>query len=251
MSILLVDIGNTRVKWARLKRGRLQRQRAAAHAGWRAADFSRHVFKSAGEIEQIVVASVAGLRLNDALVTASRKACGIAPRFVKTQRRTAGVTTLYEEPWRLGVDRFVAVIGARRLVPGRSVCVVDVGTAMTLDLLDGAGKHRGGAIVPGPQLMIESLRADTSGIERRSRGAAAGRALFARNTRAAIEQGARYACAAVIERAVTEARRILQEIPAVILTGGGAPALRRTLRVRHQLVPDLVLRGLAEIVMHK
>ena len=68
---------------------------------------------------------------------------------------------------------------------------------------------------------------------------------FARSTRAAIEQGSRYAAAAVIDRAVAEARARLGRAPLVLLTGGGAPGLRSLLVSRHTFVPDLVLRGLA------
>ena len=115
MSLLLIDVGNMRVKWAVLEKGRQRPQRAAAHAGWQAADFSRHIFGPSRGIERVIVSSVASARLNRMLARASRQRCGIAPLFVKTQRQAAGVTTKYEEPWRLGVDRFVAAIGATTL----------------------------------------------------------------------------------------------------------------------------------------
>lgn len=248
MSALLIDVGNTRVKWARFTNGKLRAQRAAAHEGWKFGDFARQVFHGAQDIEQIIVVSVAGTRIEKRLVTAARVTCGVAPRFIKTQRTAAGVTTRYQEPWRLGVDRFVAAIGAHHLVGGRSVCVVDIGTAMTLDLVDAHGIHRGGAIVPGPDLMRDSLLKDTSGIHKRARSKAVAGGLFARNTRAALEQGARYSSASIVERAVTEAHKTLGERPLVVLTGGAAPTVHRLLRVKHRLVPDLVLRGLTHLV---
>jgi type III pantothenate kinase len=153
---------------------------------------------------------------------------------------------MYEQPWRLGVDRFAAAIGAHALMPKRAVCIVDVGTATTIDLIDARGVHRGGAIVPGPDLMVESLLQDTSGIRRRAASAAsASRTLFARNTRAAVEQGARYAIAAALDRAVEEARRLLGTEPCLIVTGGAAASILKLIRRKHHLVPDLVLRGLA------
>lgn len=249
MSILLIDIGNTRVKWAKLANGKLRPQRAAAHVGWKLADFANHLFNAASGIENILVVSVAGARINRMLAAASRQRCGLAPRFIKTQRRSAGVTTQYQEPWRLGVDRFVAAIGAHHMMPGRAICVVDIGTAMTVDLIDERGVHRGGVIVPGPDLMIASLLKETIGIQRRARGAPVGRAFFARNTRAAIEQGARYAAAAVIDRAFKEAKDSLNIRPSLILTGGAAPSVRRLIRTPARLVPDLVLRGLAALAV--
>jgi type III pantothenate kinase len=244
-STLLVDIGNTRVKWARLANGRLGRQRAAAYAGWKREDFARRVIGGARGLERIVVVSVAGTRMDRLFATAARRRSGIAPEFFASKRRAAGVTTLYQEPWRLGADRLVAVIGAHRLARRRAVCVIGVGTALTLDLVDARGRHRGGAIVPAPSLMKDSLLTQTNGIRRRARGGAAAGRFFARSTRAAIEQGSRYAAAAVIDRAVGEARELLGRAPLVLLTGGGAPALRPLIRSAHTFVPDLVLRGLA------
>jgi type III pantothenate kinase len=125
--------------------------------------------------------------------------------------------------------------------------VISVGTAMTLDLVDAKGRHRGGAIVPAPSLMVESLLSETHGIRRRAQGGSGGKQLFARSTRAAIAQGARYAAAAVADRAVLEARAVLGGRPLVLLTGGAADSIRPLIRSSHRHIPDLVLRGLAVI----
>jgi type III pantothenate kinase len=247
MSVLLVDIGNTRVKWARFANGRLHKQRAAAHAGWRAQDFAEKLLGRARGVERIIVASVASERLDGRLGAAAR-VLGVAPQFVVTTRHMGGVTTAYAQPWRLGVDRIVAAIAAHRMARRRAVCVVDVGTAMTIDLIDATGGHLGGAIIPGPRLMVESLLHSTSGILHRSGGKARGRSLFARDTRAGIERGALYACAAVVDRAVAEARRALGSSPLVLLTGGAAPAISPLVRSTHSGIPDLVLRGLVALI---
>jgi type III pantothenate kinase len=248
LSVLLVDIGNTRVKWARFVNGRLQKQRAAAHAGWRAEDFAEELLGRARGLERIIVASVGGERLDRRLTAAARRVIGVAPQFVVTRRHLGGVTTAYAQPWRLGVDRIVAAIAAHRLAPRRAVCIVDVGTAMTIDLIDARGRHVGGAIIPGPRLMVESLLRSTSGILRRSGGRSGGRSLFARDTRAGIEQGALYAVAAVVDRAVAEARRALGSSPLLLLTGGAAPAIHPLIRSTHSSIPDLVLRGLVALI---
>jgi type III pantothenate kinase len=248
LSIVLVDIGNTRVKWARFANGRLGKQRAAAHAGWRAEDFAEKLLRRAPGIERILVASVGGERLDRRLSSAARHVIGVAPEFVVTARRLGGVTTAYAQPWRLGVDRIVAAIAAHRIAPRRAVCVVDVGTAMTIDLIDARGRHLGGAIIPGPPLMVESLLHSTSGILHRSGGRGGGRSLFARDTRAGIEQGALYAAAAVVDRAVAEARLALGSSPLLLLTGGAAPAIDPLIRSRHSSIPDLVLRGLLALI---
>ncbi len=245
MAMLLVDIGNTRIKWARLDGERLARGKAAVHSGWRPADYARRLLRPARGLNGLVVSSVAGARVNRALGAAARRA-GIATWFVTVPRRAGGVTVGYVEPWRLGVDRFAALVGAHALFDGVPLCVVGVGTALTIDLLDAAGRHRGGVIVPAPDLMVATLLRETYGIRRRAQGGAADpRGLFGRSTRDGIELGARYAAAALIDRAVEEGSSILGREPLVLLTGGGAGAVRTRLRSRCVGVPDLVLKGLA------
>lgn len=249
-----MDIGNTRVKWARLVDGRMGKQHAAANAGWSAAKYARRVIGGGWSRApgRIVVSSVAGEQTRRLLVAAARQSGAPVPEFVTSQRTAAGVTTEYLEPWRLGVDRFVGAIGAHHLASGQPVCVVNVGTAMTVDLVDGTGRHRGGAIVPGPALMVRSLLTQTNGIRKRATGGANGIAsLFARTTRTAIGQGAVYAAAAVIDRAIDEARALLgSSPPLVLLTGGGSRDIKPLVRHSCVSLPDLVLHGLAVWARH-
>jgi type III pantothenate kinase len=275
-SVLLVDIGNTRIKWALWQAGRLGPARAAVYTDWSSDDFARHLLRQRRALRdsapaRVIVASVAGKSVFRRLATGVRRASGAAtplsslrrtsipaPEMIETSRRAAGVVTRYTEPWRLGVDRFLGVIAAHQLAGSRGACVINAGTAVTLDLVDGRGVHRGGAILPGPRLMIESLLRRTAGIAHRARGRARGSSgatssagrrsasLFARDTAAAIEQGAAQAVAGAVERAIAASRRQLGgAAPLVILTGGGAADLRPLLRVRCIEVPDLVLRGIA------
>jgi type III pantothenate kinase len=245
---LLIDVGNTRVKWTRLVNGQTGKHRAAANAGWTAEQYARRVIGrgwGAGG-GRIIVSSVAAPQVRRMLVAAARKSGAPVPEFVTSQRSAAGITTEYLEPWRLGVDRFVGAIGAHHLASGQPVCVVNVGTAMTLDLVDGKGVHRGGAIIPGPLLMVNSLLTGTSGIRRRAAGGRSGLAsLFARTTRTAIGQGSLYAAASVVDRAVEEARAQLGARPLVLLSGGGSAAIKPLIRNTAISLPDLVLHGLA------
>ena len=244
MSVLIVDVGNTRIKWALLRGDRLQRQRALEHSGITPRELSRHLFGTRG-ITRVIAASVAGTRLNRLLAATCRKKTGLAVEFVASSRQAAGVTTRYREPWRLGVDRFMAVIAGYHQARARGACVVDLGTALTVDLVDPLGVHLGGAIIPGPELMVGSVLKNTAGIARRAAGALAGKGLFAHDTRSAIGQGARYAAAALIDRAVSEAQRVLQRTPLVLLTGGAAVQIESLLQCSYVSVPDLVLRGIA------
>ncbi len=247
MTCLLVDIGNSRVKWAWLDGERLGKARAADYSGWRARDFARRVIGAQRNIQSILVASVAAEAVTDALAAAARLAGAPAPQRLATQRRACGVTVGYIEPWRLGVDRLLAMIAAHRRFAGQPVCAVAVGTALTVDLVGANGRHWGGSIIPAPPLMVASLLEGTNGIRRRAQDGAAGRgrALFGRSTRAAVEQGARYAAAAAVDRAISEATHVVGREPRLVLTGGGAPGLRPLIRTDSVLVPDLVLEGLA------
>jgi type III pantothenate kinase len=191
--------------------------------------------------------------VNRTLAAAARSA-GVAVTFVSVPRSGGGVRVGYLEPWRLGSDRFVAAVGAHELFRRIPLCVVGVGTAMTIDLIGADGRHRGGAIIPAPALMIEMLFTRTQGIQRRARGGSrgGGARLFAGSTRAGVVQGARYAAAALIDRAVEEARELLGgKRPLVVLTGGEAAAVRHLLKSPGVLVPDLVLRGLAVLSLRE
>jgi len=252
-ALLLVDIGNTRIKWAYLDGGRMSRGRAARHSTWSSSTYARRLLRKKARPVRMWVASVASPEVNRALAGAARRA-GVAVTFVSVPRRGGGVQVGYLEPWRLGVDRFVAAVGAHELFPRMPLCVVGVGTAMTVDLIAADGRHRGGAIIPSPALMVETLFTRTHGIYRRAQGGSGrrGRArLFARSTRAAVMQGAGYAAAALIDRAVDEARAVVGREPLVVLTGGGAALVRPLLQSRCVGVPDLVLRGLAVLARGK
>lgn len=251
MATLLVDIGNTRIKWARLEAGRMRKGRAAAYAAWTSRDYARRVIGARNGITRVLVSSVAGAKAGRALAAAARRA-GTRCEFVSVPRRGGGITVGYLEPWRLGVDRFVAAVGAHSLFPGIPLWVVGVGTAMTLDLICADGRHKGGVIVPAPALMVDTLLKRTAGIRQRAAGGrATSTGLLARATRAAVHQGARYAAAALIDRAVAEGRKLLGKPPFVVLTGGESPPVRSLLDSRAVGIPDLVLKGLAVLALEE
>jgi type III pantothenate kinase len=242
--ILLVDIGNTRVKWAGCGRGGLEPQQAAVHRDWSVADWQRALFDGRS-IDRVVAASVAGEKCNALLVEAARNSGVNEVRFVASTAAACSVRNAYPDPRLLGVDRWVAVIGAYHLCGG-ACCVVDVGTAATVDGVDAAGVHLGGYIVPGPHMMVSSLHAGTTQLA--SYTAASGEqagALLADNTREAIERGCRVALAALVDRAHADLARATQATPALVLTGGAAAEIKPWLVTPAREVPDLVLRGLA------
>jgi type III pantothenate kinase len=243
--ILLVDIGNTRAKWVLLRGERLGRAGVVVHEG-QAAALATLVRRAGKNVSRVLAVSVASEKLNRSLVAASLDRWKIRPEFVKSSRHAHGVANGYRDAWRLGADRWVAVIGAHTLSKRRDLLIANVGTALTIDLVTAAGRHRGGAIIPAPTTMVESLLAGTHGIRRRAQGTRGSqKSLFAADTASALAAGAAFAAAAFIDRAVAEAARTLGRAPLLFLSGGGAAGLRRHLKSRARLVPDLVLRGLA------
>jgi type III pantothenate kinase len=241
---LLVDIGNSRVKWARLAGGAIGPQQAADYAQWSVADWHRELFAQA-PVRRVVVATVAGERSAQALREAARQSAACEVHFVATTGAAAGVRNGYPEPALLGVDRWVAVIAAHHLTH-EACCVVDIGTAATIDAVTADGQHLGGFIVPGPQLMADSLLHGTSDLlAHASAGGSAGPQLFATNTRDAIDGGCRVALAALADRAVDDLQRRTRSRPVLLFTGGAAPLVVPQVRSPVRQVPDLVLRGLA------
>lgn len=244
---LLVDIGNSRVKWARLGADGPGEQSAAEYVGWSAADWRAALFAGA-PAERVLAASVAAESAGAALDAAARHATGHPVRFVATTRALGGVLNGYSDPALLGVDRWLAVVGAYAQVVGACV-VADIGTAATVDVVAADGWHRGGYIVPGPRLMVASLLRSTRELAPRhaSSGASSTDASFADNTRDAIERGCRLAAAALIDRSVADAGRDSVGPPRLLVTGGAAPEVLPHLRSTAEHVPDLVLRGLAVV----
>jgi type III pantothenate kinase len=241
---LLIDIGNTRIKWARCEQGVLQPQSAAPHADLNAETFVETVLRRGDRSDRVLVSNVAGARMADLVRSAVTQTWQIEAEFVVSTPMAGGIRNAYPQPAKLGVDRWLAMIGAHALERG-AVCVVSVGTAMTIDGIDRNGRHLGGVIVPGPDLMVASLLKNTSDIAQRAQQGSTADGLFADNTLGAIHQGAEHALAALIGRAVDTMRRTLNEAPQLLVTGGASDRIEKAIGLAYRAVPDLVLQGLA------
>ena len=196
--------------------------------------------------DRVVVANVAGSAMANRLRAYTTERFGVAPEFVAVAPAAHGVTNSYAHPKRMGVDRWVAMIGAFHEYGG-PVCVGDAGTAVTIDAVDADGKHLGGVIAPGTRLMRTSLDRATSDIllDEATRRAATGGELFATDTDGAVAAGTLYPLAALMDRALDELAARWGRVPRLVLTGGDAEHLAGAMRHPAELVPDLVLRGLA------
>ena len=235
---LLIDLGNTRLKWALWNGIDLQFSAAAAHA-----EFADSTWADLPTVDAIWVASVASTERNDRLVQAGRQRLGLEPRFVRSRAQACGVRNAYAQPERLGVDRFLALIAAH--VNARAATVIaSCGTALTLDAVAADGTHLGGLIAASPDLALAALRGGTANLA----AAAAGTIVeIADNTADAMESGSWLAAAALVERFMASAAVRLQTDPQLIVTGGGAQRLAGMLSTPLRIEPDLVLRGLAHL----
>jgi len=238
--LLLIDAGNTRVKWA-LARDDAQPgdwidSGAVLHEGLDAlagAWQSRHVTRA-------IVSNVAGPALRERLAALLGP---ITVDWFASSAARAGLANGYREPARLGCDRFAAAIGARALAPGQDLVVATCGTATTVDAVTSDGRFLGGMILPGLALMAGALARNTAQLPQAAPGAAPP-PLFADNTNDAIVSGCLSAQAGAIERAVAG-----HGGAACMLSGGAAPYIAPALGVAHRLVENIVLVGLHAVAL--
>jgi type III pantothenate kinase len=148
----------------------------------------------------------------------------------------------YSNPEQLGVDRWLGLLGlqAGYALPA---CLVDCGTAITLDLLDGQARHRGGLIAPGLMTMQRALQTDAHGLG--GLEVRAGAFELGHDTAGCIQAGCLMACAGLIEKTLTQLTEGLNEPVRLVLAGGDAERIGRQLSIPFELNADIVLRGLS------
>lgn len=244
--ILLLDSGNTRIKWAWLTAAGLEHPGSAMQA-W--LDLHAHAQSAWSQIAtptRIIVSNVAGEEFAARLSACTQRLWKLEPEFIHAQTHACGVTNAYADPGKLGADRWVALIAAHRHTPG-AVCVVDCGTAVTIDTLTADGNHSGGVILPGLRLMQRALFEHTQQIGDDMNPVTHPLTPFARSTQAAVQNGSLYALTGAIERATADVEAALGTAVTRIITGGDAARVLPHLTARYRHAPDLVLQGLAVI----
>jgi type III pantothenate kinase len=238
---LVLDLGNSRCKWA-LANDALTPGGAFAYSD----DFTRSLDQAFGPLSrpvQVAAVSVAGAARTDTLAHWVQRRWNLDLLRFSARAVQCGVTNTYKDPAQLGADRWAALIAARARVLD-AVCVVDCGTAITVDALDHKGVFRGGVIFPGVALMLSSLLQGTQGIQ-----TIVGNpdTCLAQTTSDAVAAGVLYSLAGAIDRILDEQAAELGGAPQVLLTGGNAEVLSSLMRHTTTLVPDLVLEGVARI----
>lgn len=237
---LLIDVGNTNLKWCWLQGGARSEVEKASHTRSDFATIAERHWRQRQRPGRILVSNVMGDEVEKALSGWTRDNWGLAPEFVRSVREFKGVTNAYSQPAQLGVDRWLTLIAVVNQ-SARPACIVDSGTATTIDEVDADGRHLGGMILPGLDLMREALLDRT----RIPRIESVDPELFlARDTAHAVASAALHATAALVERVMARASTRLGGIPHLILTGSNAGRIAAVLNQPCTLEPDLVMKGL-------
>lgn len=242
MSALLLDLGNSRWK-------------AAVDEG----DGPRHVVSGeyddaapllawldghCARLAAVYLSSVAGTRNTRHITDVISKTLDLPVARIRASDLMPNVINGYRQPTQLGIDRLLAMVAARALT-AQPLCVVDAGTAATIDFVDRNGQHLGGFILPGAKLFRECLLANTS-IPRDSGVEQA--ATLGRDTPTAVALAGRYAVAGIVERFVSGSAALFRgEAVQTFVGGGDADELLSLMPSPCTKLDHLVLRGLSVV----
>ena len=249
MTALLLDVGNSRIKWGVLNDGEIRRTGHISRERIRDNGLQVLTTKLPRRVDEVFASNVAGTSFATRLSGVVGMHCDCDVRFARTEKQGWGVTNSYAQPRRMGVDRWVAMVGAWAEIQD-SCLVVDAGTAITLDAIDESGAHLGGQIIAGVGTMATALSAATSDIPLvRPLPARKGSEMqmFARSTVAAVREGAQNAVAGAVDRAVRTLQSNGYE-PTTVLTGGDASRILNAPSDSPIHRPNLVLSGLAHML---
>ncbi len=232
---LYFDIGNSRIKLWRCHDDDVLEGMALPHYGAPGTVLSSLPPSFADMPLAVKGACVLDEAAKDSFAKGCRDKWGIVPEFAQSSSCHAGVTNAYAScPESLGVDRWLGLLAARRL--GKDVCVVDCGSAITLDVLRASGRHEGGYILPGLDMMARALLQETGRVRFEEVGPPS--VLLGKNTAEAVTHGVLASVVALIEALVRE-RQL-----ALILTGGDSPVVGSLLSCPKVFEPELLLHGL-------
>jgi type III pantothenate kinase len=238
---LLIDLGNSRIKWL-WSRGAELDPASAGRGDLAAFD---HACRAPGAARPaaVLVSSVAGAERTTRVVDLCAGLWGVRPRLLAAQAEQCGVRNGYLDPARLGVDRWLALIGAVDRY-GKPVVVWDLGTAATLDAVDETGQHLGGWILPGPATMLDSLARQTM-LSTPEALDHAGAIEPGRNTADAIRAGVLAAQLGALREFLGRVSARIGRSPQLVVTGGAAPALTHLQDLDCITDPWLVFRGMS------
>lgn len=232
---LQLDVGNSSAKWRLvvdgevLQRGSYQLENSESQQA---------LLDCTSDLDRIWISSVASPGVESQLTVLLEQRWGVKPWFARTAAETAGLRNSYTMPARMGVDRWLAMLAAWCGGSGR-VCVVDAGSALTIDLVAADGRHEGGYIIPGLTLMERALLQDTDRV--RFAEEAGYELTPGTSTAEAVRHGVALAQAGAVTLVL---ERCADDPPRLLFCGGGGERLQRELDRGGEFRPDLVFEGL-------
>ncbi len=237
---LLVDVGNTQVKYVTQGAGISTPFSALVYIDYQL--FIEQLRKGLfANITEVILANVHGNEILDAIEKWTRQH-SIAFIQVHSEAKAFGIRSSYQQPERLGVDRWLAMIGAKQLYPDKNLLIIDAGTATTVDLLNADGQHCGGWIMPGVQTMFNSLLSGTKKIIATANVTASLR--FGKDSSNCLNNGSWAMTIGAIKEAILQANNSLT-LDKVLITGGNSQNIIDLLAADCQLEPALVFHGLS------
>jgi type III pantothenate kinase len=257
---LLLDIGNSRMKWNLWAQGAADFSRETQSVGYKTQPIEQLLDQQWQDIEYpieaVFVANVAGTTIAQQVSDWCEKHWGIDPHFAATSATFLSLKNGYDNYRELGVDRWLAVIAAHALCPDRQVIVIDCGTAITVDALSSNGQHHAGPIIPGSRMMQQALAANTADLKIAD-ATGSWLSVFVKNTQNAILSGVNFATSSALNMIVSQIRQKLVEESGdeeikLIVTGGAAAQLMPLTNIKEFTIePDLVLMGLRRLAEDK
>ncbi len=236
---LLLDLGNTRCKYALLDDSD-QMEYGAKDYGPFGKLYTVKSLCDKDNVKKVIICSVLSEKMNAEIIEVLVNKDGHDVYSLSAEKNSFGIQLAYENPITMGADRLAALVAAKNKYSGNS-CVVDCGTAITIDALDADGVHKGGVIFPGAKVMQNGLLNSTnieSGYDDVKFN------IFANTTEEAIYTGCVSAVGGGIEFVVNKMIEEYEKFNQIIFTGGGAEQMRQLLNLQIEIDKTLVLDGL-------
>jgi len=237
---LLIDVGNTQVKYVFQASGVSAPLSDIVYLNYHAfkAQLSQGKFS---QVSEVILANVHGNQVHDAIEKWVAD-YNIAFVQVHSSANAFGISSSYQQPESLGVDRWLAMIGAKQLYPQQNLLIIDAGTATTVDLLAANGQHFGGWIMPGVQTLFDSLLTRTTKIIARPKVTAS--ISFGQDSSNCLNHGSWAMTIGAIKEAIIQANSLLT-LDKVLITGGNGEQIAKLMAEHCQLEPKLVFLGLS------
>jgi len=237
---MLVDLGNSSLQWTRVVGDTLELRNRFHHGN---KPLTEKLNKAWGHLKPpkaVWLAAVANQEIQDDLKYWIEQQWSVPMHIMRTEKSSLSVVCAYTKPTDLGVDRWAAILAGYHYQP-QGVCVVDCGTAITLDAVRGDGLHLGGYILPGFELMEQCLLAGTAIGEVTDDGS---EGAWGNSTASCIALGVRKSIISLVESSIERLQAVGVCDPALILTGGSAKEIAALIEMDHEMREQLVLEGL-------